>query len=175
METVLLPVVGSGAFVGSGKRERAGESLDSLPLIVLPFSPSLPPFPLRLGGLSCFAPEPRGGGVQPLTHTLAKFTAPSIPSGAVFKWQTPGINSSRSLPLSVSSLGWLETSLRHWRSSAQVVLNRSLPEAPLGNLPPRLPTPDCPRGGRPDPVSRRVDREACACLEERGKMVKIWW
>lgn len=48
METLLLPIVGPRIFVGSGERERAGESLDSLPSIVLLSSSPLPPFPLLL-------------------------------------------------------------------------------------------------------------------------------
>lgn len=86
-------VAGPGAFVGSGKRERAGESLDTFPLIVLPSSGALPPFfPSHDGCLDRL--EPSDGGVQS-PHFSAERTA---------KWgcfqvtKVLGIHNSQPLP-----------------------------------------------------------------------------
>lgn len=69
----------------AAEEERAGVSLDTVSFYCLSFLLAPPSrfFPSR-GGLSRFGPKPRLGGVQsPLF--LAKFRAPSIPNGAVFK------------------------------------------------------------------------------------------
>lgn len=65
--------------------ERAGVSLDTISFYCLPFLLAPPSrfFPSR-GGRSRFGPDSRDDGVHP-PHFLAKFRAPSIPNGAVFK------------------------------------------------------------------------------------------